>query len=259
MADEDVRRLLCVEEPPVGWLLLDNPRRRNAISLSMWDGLLAGLEKLAADPAIRVVVLAGADGKHFCAGGDISEFSERLREMENAPADGLRLLREIDKPTIAMIDGYCLGGGVALAASCDLRIAADDARIGIPAAKRGLAYDYSMMRAVVSLVGPARAKLIMYTARQFSAAEAMAMGLVEDVVPAAGLRDHIVVLADEIAGNAPLSISTSKFIINMVMKDEGERDIAACQARLMTCVNSADYVEATRSFMEKRVPVFTGS
>ena len=112
MSDEDVRRLLCVEEPPIGWLLLDNPRRRNAISLSMWDGLLAGLETLAANPAIRVVVLAGADGKHFCAGGDISEFSERLREMENAPADGLKRLRSIDKPVIAMIEGYCLGGGM---------------------------------------------------------------------------------------------------------------------------------------------------
>ena len=257
MSDEDVRRLLCVEEPPIGWLLLDNPHRRNAISMSMWDGLLAGLDKLAANPAIRVVVLAGADGKHFCAGGDISEFSERLREMENAPADGLKRLRSIDKPVIAMIEGYCLGGGMALAASCDLRIASDTARLGIPAAKRGLSYDYSMMRAVVDLVGVSRTKLIMFTARQFSAAQALDMGLVDEVVPAAGLRDHVVALADEIAGNAPLSVSASKFIINEVVKDEG--DEAACQARLMACVNSADYKEATQSFMEKRAPVFTGS
>ena len=259
MSDQEVWRLLCVEEPPIGWLLLDNPRRKNAISLSMWDGLLAGLERLAANPAIRVVVLAGADGKNFCAGGDISEFSERLREMENAPADGLKRLRSIDKPVIAMIDGYCLGGGVALAASCDLRIAADTARIGIPAAKRGLTYDYAMMRAVVDLVGPSRAKLIMFTARQFSAAGALDMGLVDEIVPSAGLRDHVIALAEEIAANAPLSISASKFIINEVVKDEGARDEAACQAQLMTCVNSADYVEATQSFMEKRAPVFTGS
>ncbi len=257
MSDEDVRRLLCVEEPPIGWLLLDNPRRRNAISLSMWDGLLAGLERLAANPAIRVVVLAGADGKHFCAGGDISEFSERLREMENAPADGLKLLKSIDKPVIAMIEGYCLGGGVALAAACDLRIASDTSRIGIPAAKRGLTYDFSMMSAVVDLVGPSRAKLIMYTARQFSAAAALDMGLVDEVVPAASLRDHVIALAGEIAGNAPLSVSASKFIINEVVKDDS--DEAACQARLMGCVNSADYREATQSFMEKRPPVFTGS
>jgi enoyl-CoA hydratase len=257
MSEADVRRLLCVEEPPVGWLLLDNPRRRNAISLSMWDGLLAGLEQLAANPAIRVVVLAGAEGKDFCAGGDISEFSERLREMENAPADGLKLLRSIDKPVIAMIEGYCLGGGVALAAACDLRIASDTARIGIPAAKRGLTYDYSMMRAVVDLVGPSRAKLIMFTARQFSAAGALDMGLVDEVVPAASLRDHVVALAGEIAGNAPLSISASKFIINEAAKDDSDQ--AACQARLMACVNSADYKEATQSFMEKRAPVFTGS
>ena len=257
MSDEDVRRLLCVEEPPIGWLLLDNPRRRNAISLSMWDGLLAGLERLATNPAIRVVVLAGADGKHFCAGGDISEFSERLREMENAPADGLKRLRTIDKPVIAMIEGYCLGGGMALAASCDLRIASETARLGIPAAKRGLSYDYSMMRAVVDLVGVSRTKLIMFTARQFSAASALDMGLVDEVVPAADLRDHVIALADEIAGNAPLSVSASKFIINEVAKDAG--DEAACQARLMACVNSADYREATQSFMEKRAPVFTGS
>jgi len=257
MSDEDVRRLLCVEEAPVGWLLLDNPRRRNAISMSMWDGLLAGLERLAANPAIRVVVLAGADGRHFCAGGDISEFSERLREMEHAPADGLKRLKSIDKPVIAMIEGYCLGGGVALAAACDLRIASDTARIGIPAAKRGLTYDYSMMRAVVDLVGPSRAKLIMYTARQFSAEQARDMGLVDEVVPAAGLRDHVVALAGEIAGNAPLSVSASKFIINEAAKDDGDQ--AACQARLMGCVNSADYKEATQSFMEKRAPVFTGS
>jgi enoyl-CoA hydratase len=225
--------------------------------MSMWDGLLAGLDKLAANPAIRVVVLAGADGKHFCAGGDISEFSERLREMENAPADGLKQLRSIDKPVIAMIDGYCLGGGMALAAACDLRIAADTARLGIPAAKRGLSYDYSMMRAVVDLVGVSRTKLIMFTARQFSAAEALDMGLVDEVVSAASLRDHVVALAEEIAGNAPLSISASKFIINEVVKDAG--DEAACQARLMACVNSADYREATQSFMEKRAPIFTGS
>jgi enoyl-CoA hydratase/carnithine racemase len=251
--------LLCVEEPPIGWLLLDNPRRKNAISLSMWDGLLAGLKSLATNPAIRVVVLAGADGKNFCAGGDISEFNERLREMANAPAEGLELLRTIEKPTIAMIDGYCLGGGVALAASCDLRIAADDARVGIPAAKRGLTYDYGMMRAVVGLVGPARAKLIMYTARQFTAAEALRMGLVDEVAPAAALKGHVVALADEIAGNAPLSISASKFIIDMVMREESKRDMAACQERVMACANSDDYREATRSFMEKRAPIFTGS
>lgn len=257
MSEEDVRRLLCVEEPPIGWLLLDNPRRRNAISISMWDGLLAGLRRFAADPAIRVLVLAGADGRHFCAGGDISEFSERLREMEHAPADGLKLLRSIDKPVIAMIEGYCLGGGVALAAACDLRIASDTARIGIPAAKRGLTYDYSMMRAVVDLVGPSRAKLIMFTARQFSAEAARDMGLIDEVVPAASLRDHVVALAGEIAGNAPLSVSASKFIINEAAKDDGDQ--AACQARLTACVNSADYREATQSFMEKRAPVFTGS
>ena len=263
-APTEIKRIDYRIDGAVGWLLVDNAKRFNAMSLAMWHDLANGLERFEADSTVRVIVVAGDDGRNFCAGGDISEFAE-LRSGPEAMANydvvgkgAMTRLRTIGKPTIAMINGYCLGGGMALAANCDIRIAAHDARFGIPAAKRGLSHDYAGLRLLLNLVGPAEAKRIMFTARQFDAAEASRIGLVSEVVRNDQLHNHVVALAEEIAANAPLSLAASKFIIDMILQDEDTHDIAACAAKEALCLASEDYAEATRSFLEKRPPAFRG-
>jgi enoyl-CoA hydratase/carnithine racemase len=236
----------------------------NAMSFNMWQDLDSGAARLADDPAVRVVVLAGADGRNFCAGGDISEFSElrsgaaAMEKYDLIGKGATDRIKQLPKPTIAMIHGYCLGGGMGLAANCDLRIAADDAKLGIPAAKRALSYSFDGLRLLVGLVGPSQAKRIMFTGSSYDAQESLRIGLVDEVVGAAGLRDHVVALAQTIASNAPLSVAASKFIIDMLSGDQSKYDVEACRAREAECLASADYAEATRAFIEKRPPLFTG-
>ncbi|MFN2644669.1 MAG: enoyl-CoA hydratase [Burkholderiales bacterium] len=255
-------RLIGRKEGAVGWLVFNNPQRRNAVSLDMWQAIPEVLGRFAADGDIRVVVLTGAGDKAFVSGADISQF-----EKERSDADAVRRyeeigehaqagLRDFEKPTIAMIRGYCLGGGLNIANLCDLRIAADDARFGIPAAKMGLGYRASSMKNLVDIVGAAAAREIMLTARQFSAAEALAMGLVHKVVPVAELEAVTRAHCDTIAGNAPLTMRTAKRIIREVTK--ADYDAAACAAWVKECFASEDYAEGRRAFMEKRKPVFRG-
>lgn len=259
-----IPRVWTVAEGSLGWLRIDNPARLNAMSLSMWSDLTEGVETLAADPAIRVIIVAGVGGKAFCAGGDISEFGElrasadAMSSYDMAGKTALSALRVVMKPTIAMIEGYCMGGGLGLALQCDLRIAAENARLGIPAAKRGLSYDYHGIKQLVDLVGPSHAKDILYTARQFSAAEVQAMGLVNATEPQDGLERHVRGLAASMADNAPLSIRASKLIVDTVLADPDQRDLAACASAEATCLDSEDYAEATRAFIEKRPAVFRG-
>lgn len=264
LASEASRQVHCITDGSIGWLRIDNPKRLNAMSLSMWGQLAEGISRLTSAPEIRVIILTGTGEKAFCSGGDISEFSEHRAgadAMENYDVAGkhaLALLASSTKPTIAMIRGYCMGGGLALALHCDLRIADESAQIGIPAAKLGLSYDLASMKRLVDLVGPADAKLIMYTGRNFSAAEAQRMGLVAEITAPEGLAAHIGELANTIAANAPLSISASKLLIETTLVDPGDRDLAACSMAERVCLESQDYAEATRAFMEKRVPIFIG-
>src|SRR5262249_4539274 len=162
------------------------------------------------------------------------------------------------KPTIAMIRGFCIGGGGGVALCCDLRICSDDARFAVPAAKLGLGYAYHGLEKLVDVGGPSFAKEIFYTPPQFSAAEARAMGLVNRVVRSAELEAHVKKYADMIGENAPMTIATTKFIIGEVVKDESKRDLAKCAAMVKQCFDSDDYTEGRRAFMEKRTPVFTG-
>jgi enoyl-CoA hydratase len=258
-------KMLSRREGGVGYLIFNNPQRHNAVSLDMWEAAERFLKEFAADPQVRVVVLTGAGGKAFVSGADISKFeSERSSEQAiaryNAAVDRANTaVYEFPKPTIAMIQGYCLGGGVGLAICCDLRICSEGSRFAVPAAKLGLGYAYPGLKKLVDLVGPAFAKEIFFTARQFSAAEAKEMGLVNRIVPDGELETFVRDYAAMIAGNAPLTVNSVKYIVGEVVKDEGKRDLARCAELVKQCFASKDYVEGRTAFMEKRKPNFTGT
>jgi enoyl-CoA hydratase/carnithine racemase len=228
----------------------------------MWQAIPSVLENFAKDPEIKVVVLAGAGDKAFVAGADISQFEKQrssevdVRRYEEIGEAAQAKLQNFDKPMVAMIRGYCLGGGLNIANTCDLRIAAEDARFGIPAARMGLGYRASSMKKLVDTVGAPFAREIMITARQFNAAEAKAMGLVHKVVPVAELEKTVREYTDLIAVNAPLTIRAAKRIIREVSKKD--YDAAACEAWVKECFASEDYAEGRRAFMEKRKPQFRG-
>ena len=258
-------KMLSRREDRVGYVIFNNPERHNAVSLDMWKATQKILDDFAADDHIRIVVLTGAGGKAFVSGADISKFDDERATQEavatyNATTDKLYSgLYQYPKPTIAMIRGYCLGGGVNLAIACDLRIASDNARFSVPAAKLGLGYGYSGLKRLVDLVGPAFAKEIFFTARQFSVTEAREMGLVNRVVPDGELEAYVKNYADAIAANAPLTVNSIKYIVGEVVKEESKRNLERASELVAQCFASRDYVEGRTAFMEKRKPVFTGS
>jgi enoyl-CoA hydratase len=256
------QRIIERKEGAVGWLIFNNPERRNAVSVDMWEAIPAVLSRYESDPEVRVVVLAGAGDKAFVSGADISQF-EKQRSSQDAVqryeelAEGAQAkLIGFEKPLLAMIRGYCLGGGLNIANNCDLRIAADDARFGIPAAKMGLGYRASSMKSLVDVVGAPFAREIMITARQFSAAEALHMGLVHKVVATMDLEKTVREYTDMISANAPLTMRAAKRIIREVSKVE--YDAAKTKAWAKECFESEDYKEGRTAFMEKRKPVFKG-
>ncbi len=257
-------RMIAEKESGIGWMTFNSPERRNAISIEMRHAILEIYADFAADDAVRVVVLKGAGGKAFVSGADISEFekvrnTEEQRKVYSELSERVnQALISLEKPMIAMINGFCLGGGLGTALTADIRIAADDASFGIPAARMGLGYPYRNLKVLIDLVGPAYAKEIMFTARRFTAQEALAMGLVNRVVPAAELEDTVRELAATIAQNAPLTVRGSKAIVGEAVKDAGQRDMALCERVAEACMASEDYIEDRRAFMEKRRPEFTG-
>jgi enoyl-CoA hydratase len=257
-------KMIARKDGAIGWMLFNNPARHNAVSVEMWRAVPDILDEFGRDDAIRVVVLAGVGGKAFISGADISEFGEKRSSREATLAYNALVERAsakllaCNKPSIAMIQGYCIGGGLAIALCCDLRIASDNSRFGVPAAKLGLGYAYPGIKRLADLVGPSFAKEIFFTARQFDTAEALQMGLVNRVRPAAELESYVKDYATTIAGNAPLTIGAVKLCVGEYVKDPDKRDLAACQAAVDFCFASADYIEGRTSFMEKRKPVFRG-
>jgi len=257
-------RLRAEKEGPIGWIVLDNPERLNAISSEMWGGFPKAMAQFDADLEVRVVILRGEGLKAFAAGADISEFdkaretSDKVSAYDSLLDEALHALQGSEKPVISMIRGYCMGGGVEISLACDLRYCSDDAQFAIPAARLGLGYGMDGTKRLVETVGHANAREIFFTGRRYSAAEALAIGLVHRVLPVAGLEAFVRETAAGIAENAPLTIAASKAIIEEFVRPTGEPDIARGLAAIERCAVSEDYVEGRKAFMEKRRPRFRG-
>src|SRR5579883_60368 len=258
-------KMLSRKEGHVGYMTFNNPERRNAVSLAMWEATGRIMDDFARDDAIRVVVISGAGGKAFVSGADISRFEkERSDEAAQARYSAIsskanEAIYQFPKPTIAMIRGYCLGGGLGLAVCCDLRIASEDSRFGVPAAKLGVGYGFTGIKRLADLVGPSFTKEIFFTARQFDASEALAMGLINRAVPADKLEAYVKDYTDTISNNAPLTVNSVKFIANQIAVDPDKRDLTRCDDLVKRCFASKDFIEGRTAFMQKRKPAFTGT
>lgn len=263
MADEKKPELRLERDGGLAVLVIDNPARLNALTADMWAAIPRLVGEAEADPDIRIIVLNGAGGKAFSAGADISEF-DSARTGDAAKAyDALNhaafeALLGAAKPTLAMIEGFCLGGGLGIAACCDLRIANDAATFAIPAAKLGLGYHPRWVRTLLTLAPPSAVKELLFTGRRFTASEALAIGLVNRVHPAAALDGEMRGLAETIAANAPMTIRAAKAAINALTLKPETADIAMLEALVKACFDSADYAEGRRAFAEKRKPQFKG-
>jgi enoyl-CoA hydratase/carnithine racemase len=257
-------KVLAEASDGVGTITFNQPEKRNAMSVEMWDGLVGILDDWAPDPAIRVVVLTGAGDKAFVSGADISQFeqsrsnADAQREYEAHTSAGRRKLAEFPKPVIARIQGFCLGGGLGIATQADIRIAAEGSAFGIPAAKLGIVYGFDMVRRLVSLVGQAHARALLLSGERIDAAEAERIGLVNRTVPAGALDEAVAKLARGMAANAPLSLRGMKLVVDQAVRDPADRDLDAVHAAIAACFDSEDYREGRSAFMEKRRPIFKG-
>lgn len=257
-------KLIGRKDGAVGHVIFNNPAKHNAVSLDMWQAMGAVLDDFVSDDDIRVLVVSGAGGKAFVSGADISKFEseratkEAVAAYAEASSAAYDKLYGFPKPTLARIQGYCIGGGVNVAVCCDLRVCNESARFAIPAAKLGLGYGYVGFKRLADIVGPSRAMEIFYTARQFSAQEAYDMGLVNAAVPDAELDGRIDDITRRIGENAPLTIAAIKRAAREITKDADARDLKALDAMVQACFDSDDYIEGRRAFMEKRKPAFKG-
>ena len=257
------RRMNARVDGPIGWMEFDNQARRNAVSLDMWEAIPIILDRFESDPAIRIIALTGAGDRAFVSGADISQFAEqRSNEEQTAAYDRIsaaatQAIKAARKPTVAVIRGYCIGGGLGIAATCDLRWATEGSKFGVPAGRLGLGYAHSGVKTLLDIVGPAYTKEIFYTAKHFSAAEAQTMGFVNRVLPDDTFDAWVAAELATIAANAPLTLAALKVTVAELLRGH-EADLARAETAVTRCFASADYKEGRTAFMEKRKPVFQG-
>jgi len=256
--------LITRRDGPVATVLFSNAPKLNAMTYDMWRAVPKTLDELDRDPQVRVIVVAGDGDKAFISGADISQF-EKLRGTADAQAEYNKAVEQAyvsptlcSKPVVARIRGVCMGGGLGFAAACDVRFASDDAVFRMPAARLGLGYAYPGIRRFMNVLGAANTMDIFFSARKFDAAEALRMGFVGRVVPAASLEREVSEYCAMVAENAPLTVRAAKFAVQQWLKDADQRDAAAAIRMVEACFASADHKEGRAAFMEKRKPVFKG-
>ena len=257
-------QLLTRVEDHVGWIVLSNPTKLNAISFGMLSALADAFRAFDSDPAVRVIAIAGDGDRAFASGADISEFEERRSaaeardEYERVATEMASALLRTVKPTVAVIKGICFGGGLGLAANCDMRIARDDAKFCVPAARLGLGYRYSGVERLVTIVGPALAAEMLTTARRYTAAQAESMRLVNHAVEASEFDGFVAEFLGAIGANAPLTVAAATRGVREATRAVAERDLAAVEQMVEACFRSGDYREGRAAFAEKRPPNFQG-
>jgi len=257
-------KMLSRIEEGVGYITFNNPDKHNAVSIEMWDALEKILDNFRNSNKIRVIVLNGAGGKSFVSGADISKFDKERSSKEAVLSYNKRtqkvyeLLESFPKPTIVMIDGYCIGGGLNLAVCCDIRICSEKSKFAMPAAKLSLGYPFSSIKRLFDVMGPGMAKHFMFTAEKISATEALACGLVQKLISEDSIDSYVKDYALTIANNAPLTIKAMKQIGIEILKNPDERDLLLCEKLASACFDSEDYKEGRKAFMEKRKPNFKG-
>jgi enoyl-CoA hydratase len=252
------------KEGNIGRIIFNNPTKMNAMTLSMWSMLNDAMIRFGEDPDIRVIVLSGQGDKAFVSGADISEFDshrsnpQTTKYYNRISEEASQAVVDQKKPVIAKIEGYCVGGGMGIALSCDIRICSNNSRMGIPAAKLGLGYNYAGVKLLYDVVGPAVASEVLFSARLFYADEAVQMGLVNHAVDVEELDKTVEDLAQKIAHNAPLTISAAKAAIRTCSLPESDRNLDRLLTQVNQCFDSLDYAEGRKAFAEKRKPVFEG-
>ncbi|MBI2902508.1 MAG: enoyl-CoA hydratase/isomerase family protein [Candidatus Methylomirabilis oxyfera] len=259
------RPLLIDREDQTAIVTINRHAQRNSLSFEMWEAFPGYIKELDSDPSVRVIVLTGAGDKAFASGADISEFTSKRTGRDAAALyhrvveETMSSIEKAGKPVIAMVNGFALGGGCELAIACDLRIASESASFGIPSARLGVVISFSDTKRLVDLVGAAVAKEMLMTGRRLSAREALAVGLVNQVVPDESLRQATLNMAAKIAANAPFSVASAKAMVDHCCHDADLSSVGSAEAdRPLRCYETEDFREGVHAFLEKRPPRFTG-